>query len=78
MLRTGFLFAATAAVLVDASALPYSKPFEHLVQKRQSTGNSSLQVDLGYDVYEGVTNETTGLNTWKGYVYDKKLVTPWV
>ncbi|KAF2011837.1 alpha/beta-hydrolase [Aaosphaeria arxii CBS 175.79] len=27
---------------------------------------SSLQVDLGYAVYEGVANSTTGLNTFKG------------
>ena len=25
-------------------------------------------VDLGYSIYQGVHNETTGLNVWKGYV----------
>ena len=30
-------------------------------------GGSSLTVDLGYGVYKGVSNSSTGLNTWKGY-----------
>lgn len=34
------------------------------------SGNDSLQVDLGYAIYEGVANASTGLNTFKGWVYD--------
>ena len=29
-------------------------------------GGSGLTVDLGYGVYTGVRNTTTGLNVWKG------------
>jgi hypothetical protein len=29
---------------------------------------SNLTVDLGYSIYKGVHNETTGLDVWKGYV----------
>lgn len=59
------LLATAAASIVHGSALP-SKPFNHLLEKRQTAGSSSLQVDLGYEVYEGVANASTGLNTWKG------------
>lgn len=34
---------------------------------RQASSNpASLQVDLGYEIYEGVANASTGLNVWKG------------
>ena len=33
-----------------------------------STSSPSLVVDLGYAVYEGVRNETQGLDSWRGYV----------
>lgn len=54
---------------VAAAAPSYSAlPFAAVVEKRQSqTVNGSLQIDLGYAVYQGVANTTTGLNTWKGY-----------
>ena len=32
--------------------------------------SSSLQVDLGYEIYEGVFNASTGLDTWLGWVPD--------
>lgn len=37
---------------------------------RQETTNpkASLSVDLGYSVYRGVKNTTSGINSWKGYV----------
>ena len=54
------------AVFASGSVLPHAKPFQHLVDKRQYTATSSLQVDLGYEVYEGVGNDTLGLNIWKG------------
>lgn len=34
--------------------------------RRQSEIGNNLTVDLGYEVYEGVYNESTGLNTWFG------------
>lgn len=37
------------------------------LQARQASNTSaSLQVDLGYSIYEGVANASTGLNVWKG------------
>ncbi|KAK8196504.1 hypothetical protein M8818_006669 [Zalaria obscura] len=73
MLYSAFLASLPllAATLVESTAIPHSKPFNHLLEKRQSSGNSSLQVDLGYEVYEGVQNQTSGLNTWKGIRYAK-------
>ncbi|ORY04947.1 carboxylesterase type B [Clohesyomyces aquaticus] len=62
------LFVAAAAFLPATSAFPHSQPFEAV--KRQAVGGqngtSSLRVDLGYEIYEGVANTTTGLNTYKG------------
>ncbi|KAG8158009.1 hypothetical protein KVR01_012281 [Diaporthe batatas] len=43
-----------------------------LVYPQSSTifsGNYSAQVDLGYAIYEGITNASTGLNTFKGIRY---------
>ena len=55
---------------VAAAAVPSynSRPFAASLQRRQSSNSSgqSLQVDLGYEIYQGVANSTTGLNTWKG------------
>lgn len=34
------------------------------------SGNDSVEVDLGYAIYRGVANASTGLNTFKGWVYD--------
>jgi carboxylesterase type B len=39
-------------------------------------GGSSLQVDLGYGVYKGVSNSSSGLNTWKGVRYAAPPVGP--
>ncbi|KAK6005765.1 hypothetical protein QM012_007407 [Aureobasidium pullulans] len=58
-----------AASLAASAAVPVSQPFEHFKAKRQSsnsTSNSNLEVDLGYEVYEGYTNQTTGINIWRG------------
>lgn len=66
MIQVLNLAAAVAAlVLPGITALPHARPFDAV--KRQSNGSSnSLQVDLGYDIYEGVANASTGLNTFKG------------
>src|ERR1700733_11735279 len=64
-LRLAFSFAVLAAATPSYNA----RPFVASLENRQSQNiNSSLQVDLGYDVYQGVANTSTGLNTWKGYV----------
>ena len=57
---------ALAATCVDSAAVLRSNPFENVLRKRQSGGQNSLQVDLGYSVYAGVQNSTTGINTFKG------------
>ncbi|THX35267.1 carboxylesterase type B [Aureobasidium pullulans] len=58
-----------AASLAASAAVPVSQPFEHVKAKRQSTNatsSSGLEVDLGYEVYEGYSNQTTGINIWRG------------
>lgn len=43
-----------------------------LIYPQSSTifiGNGSVEVDLGYAIYKGVANASTGLNTFKGWVY---------
>jgi hypothetical protein len=58
----------SSAVLAAAAPSYNARPFVASLDKRQSQNvNSSLQVDLGYGVYQGVANSSTGLNTWKGY-----------
>ena len=61
-----FVFAFVA--LVHASPLE-PHPFDHLVAARELalSASSDLVVDLGYERYQGVHNDSTGLNTWKGY-----------
>jgi hypothetical protein len=49
-----------------ASAFPRSQPFKHALHARQDVGNDNLTVDLGYGVYQGYANSSTGINTWKG------------
>ena len=39
-----------------------------VVAEERFTSSPSLVVDLGYAVYEGVRNETEGLDSWRGYV----------
>lgn len=44
-----------------------------LIYPQKSTifsGNDSVQVDLGYAIYEGVANASTGLHTFKGWIYN--------
>lgn len=64
-----FWFSSCAILLptVVASPYPNSKPFNAVWGKRQSSSSSPLTVDLGYEIYEGVANATTKLNTFKGY-----------
>lgn len=48
------------------SAIPRSQPFKNALRARQDAGNTNLTVDLGYGVYQGYANSSTGINTWKG------------
>jgi hypothetical protein len=49
------------------AALPQSQPFREALRYRQSTKNNALEVDLGYGIYQGSSNASTGINTWRGY-----------
>lgn len=53
--------------LVSASPVVNHRPFDTVWSKRESSESpNSLIVDLGYERYRGVSNVTTGLNTFKG------------
>ena len=56
--------------LWGASAATRSRenPFEKLVRRESSTAGSNLQVDLGYEIYAGVANNATKINSFKGQV----------
>ncbi|EDU40805.1 PnbA Carboxylesterase type B [Pyrenophora tritici-repentis] len=60
------LFAGVLSVSCTAVASPHSQPFSELLRQRHSTTSGSLEVDLGYEIYRGVSNSSTGINTWKG------------
>ncbi|KAF1953699.1 carboxylesterase type B [Byssothecium circinans] len=47
------------------AANPLARPFEK-VKRQANISNNSVQVDLGYEIYRGVANSSTGLNTFKG------------
>jgi hypothetical protein len=71
VLKTITALGFIASTGVWAARIPFdASPFEALVQRRQSSCNStsSTIVDLGYSVYEGFLNSTTGLNTFLGNV----------
>ena len=54
--------------VVGALMPPYTPdPYASLLgQFRAVTNGTNLEVDLGYERYQGVANETTGLDTWLG------------
>lgn len=61
-----FLFSLLLAIGSASPALSH-RPFDAVWSKRESSGNlDPLTVDLGYERYRGVSNITTGLNTFKG------------
>ncbi|KAH6678129.1 carboxylesterase type B [Halenospora varia] len=61
---------AGISLLPLASAIPSSfnpNPFNEALSKRQSSNTANpLQVDLGYSIYEGISNSSTGLNVFNG------------
>jgi hypothetical protein len=56
------------AVLPLVTAWPHDRPFEFAKRQANGSTNSSQSVDLGYEVYEGVANSSTGLNVFLGCV----------
>jgi hypothetical protein len=65
MLSLPFLF-VLATSLQNIVAIPHARPFENLRRQSIATLPNSTQVDLGYEIYEGVSNSSTGLKTFKG------------
>lgn len=55
-------------VAVRAVMPPYTPdPYKLLLSQSGAEANATnLEVDLRYERYQGVANETTGLNTWLG------------
>ncbi|KAF2500211.1 carboxylesterase type B [Lophium mytilinum] len=73
-IQRGVAYAVLGAVCLftnTASAFPRTNGDAFQAFKRQAGQNATnpLRVDLGYEVYEGVSNSTTGLNTFKGIRY---------
>ena len=66
---TSILFLLAGSSL--SSATPFNpNPFDEALNRRQvNNTTSNLQVDLGYSIYEGVHNESSNLNEWKGIRY---------
>ena len=50
------------------------RPYANALRARQSGGSSSLRVDLGYEIYDGMLNSTSGLNIWRGYTRSIPMV----
>lgn len=72
MLTSGVLLALVAlwSVCFARPGREHSRsPLTKVLEARQTNGStaSSLQVDLGYGIYEGYLNSTTNLNNWRGY-----------
>lgn len=59
---------AGVVFLLGCSARPSygSLPFSAFDARRVTADGVGLQVNLGYAVYEGYNNATTGLNVWRG------------
>lgn len=62
--------AVLGLLLLGALAAPPSyraRPFDHALRQRDDTPSTdNLQVDLGYEIYQGVNNAQTGLDEWLG------------
>jgi Carboxylesterase family len=56
------------ALGVGATFVSQENPFEKLARREMLAPGNSLLVDLGYEVYEGTTNSTTRINSFKGQV----------
>jgi hypothetical protein len=65
MLSLPFLL-VLATSLQNIVAIPHARPFEKLRRQSSAALPNTTQVDLGYEIYEGTTNSSTGLKTFKG------------
>jgi len=63
-------FSISCLAALSVAASPYNpRPFDPFLSVRQlpqKTSANGLIVDLGYEQYQGIANQSTGLNTWKG------------
>jgi len=66
MLLSSFI-ASALTLSGTVAALPQSQPFREVLRSRQSTTSNDLEVDLGYEIYQGSSNASTGINSWRGY-----------
>ncbi|KAI1609657.1 carboxylesterase type B [Exophiala viscosa] len=62
------LLLACCVASVQSDPRPYA-PFLRGRQLSSNSNASSLEVNLGYGIYQGYNNATTGLNLWKGIRY---------
>lgn len=65
------ILGAYAALIVGVSTTPLKevRDLGNASRNQQTSGPSdNLVIDLGYEKYQGVSNATTGLNNWFGFV----------
>ena len=57
-----------AGLVVASSATYRPDPYRSLRARQAGIGafSNGTQVDLGYEVYQGYNNATSGLNIWAG------------
>lgn len=65
-LPSSLLLLSAAPIAAATFTLP--NPFERVKGSAETSDRGALRVDLGYEVYEGVGNATTGVDTYRGYV----------
>ena len=67
-MRFVLTFSALLSLSISVSSKYISGPPTAVHDKRHQLeqGSSSLLVDLGYELYEGVADNITGFRTWKG------------
>ena len=57
-----------ASLVLAAPPSPHSDPFKSIARQANARRQDSndLQVDLGYEIYQGYHNDTSDLDIWKG------------
>jgi len=64
------LVVSLASLAAATPAVYNARPYAQLARRQASYGNashSSLQVDLGYSVYQGFSNASAGIDNYYGY-----------
>lgn len=59
----------TCLLVASTLARPQGSDTNGLAANERAVNVSSLEVDVGYEVYEGYYNASFGLNTWLGIRY---------